>query len=272
MFESKNEAFFCAAYGATRRVEGGEPAERGRPKSSFVRGRRIQGIFQDSFALFPLPYWLPEVKNESPTKYKQVADLLNDLLEPGHFRFTGRMREQEYLFERGGVSVPFPSLSDGYRAFIAWVADLLYHLCYATPRERTLRDFAGIVLVDEIDLHLHPEWQMHVIHSVAKALPRMQFVFTSHSPLIAGSLEWMNITTLKTGIKTNRTSMKMLQQSIHGLDADQVLLSDFFGLTSTLAPEKRRQLRDLTARIRAGDKSAPLQLIREMSTGTEEDE
>jgi hypothetical protein len=54
-----------------------------------------------------------------------------------------------------------------------------------------------LVLVDEIDLHLHPKWQMKVIGTVARALPRIQFVFTSHSPLIAGSLEWMNIIALR---------------------------------------------------------------------------
>ena len=76
--------------------------------------------------------------------------------------------------------------------------------------------------MDEIDLHLHPKWQMQVIKTVAKALPKMQFVFTSHSPLVAGSLEWMNIITLKAR-PTNRTVAKRLKQSIHGLDADQIL-------------------------------------------------
>ena len=130
----------------------------------------------------------------------------------------------------------------------------------------------GIVLVDEIDLHLHPKWQMQVIRTVARALPKMQFVFTSHSPLVAGSLEWMNIITLKVGATTNRTIAKRLKQSIHGLDADQILVSQFFGLESTMAGAKRRQLEDITDQIRAGDKSAALQLIRQMSSGTEVEE
>lgn len=110
---------------------------------------------------------------------------------------------------------------------------------------------------------------MKVIPTIAKALPNMQFVFTSHSPLVAGSLEWMNILTLKVTSKTNRTIAKRLKQSIHGLDADQILLTDFFGLKSTMALAKRTQLDEITNRIRSGDKNAPLQLIREMSSGTE---
>jgi hypothetical protein len=86
-------------------------------------------------------------------------------------------------------------------------------------------------------------------------LPKMQFIFTSHSPLVAGSLEWMNIITLKVGSKTNRTVAKRLKQSIHGLDSDQILLSDFFGLRSTVAEAKSRQLDEITDRIRSGDKA-----------------
>ena len=60
-------------------------------------------------------------------------------------------------------------------------------------------------MVDEIDLHLHPRWQMKVISTIARTFPRMQFIFTSHSPLVAGSLEWMNIITLKLGSRSNST-------------------------------------------------------------------
>jgi hypothetical protein len=273
VYESKNDAFFCVAYGATRRVESGENMDSGRlSKSSFLRAQRLQSIFQDSFALFPLQYWLPQLKSENPGRYTQVVHLINRLLGPGHYRFTEEMQEREYLFERGGMKIPFRSLSDGYRAFVAWIADLLYHICYGCPSGKKLDESSGIVLVDEIDLHLHPKWQMKVIETISKTLPRMQFIFTSHSPLVVGSLEWMNIITLKVSQKSNRTASSRLRQSVHGLDADQILLTDFFGLKSTMAPAKEKQLEEIRSRIRAGDKKAPLQLIREMSSGTEVEE
>jgi len=136
----------------------------------------------------------------------------------------------------------------------------------------SLAELPGIVMVDEIDLLLHPRWQMKVIGTVARTLPRMQFIFTSHSPLVASSLEWMNIYVLKLNAKANRATARRLKQSIHGLDADQVLLSKFFGLSSTVAGAKRRQLDDITDRIRSGDKSAALELIQQMSSGTEVEE
>ena len=168
--------------------------------------------------------------------------------------------------------MPFPGLSDGYRGFIGWVGDLLYHLCYAYPHGGHLVDMLGIVMVDEIDLLLHPKWQMKVISTVAKALPRMQFIFTSHSPLVAGSLEWMNINLLKVNPKTNRTVAKRLKQSIHGLDADQILISDFFGLKTTRTAGKISQLARLQRRARHGDAEAARQIILAMATGNEDDE
>ena len=269
--ESKNDAFFIVGYGATRRVERLDRYDSGaRSQSRSRRDQRVMSLFEDSFSLIPLSSWLPQLKSGNPGRYTQVVHLINKLLAPGQYRFTGTHSETgDYLFERGGMSVAFPLLSDGYRAFIGWVADLLYHVCYGCPSGHKLVESCGVVLVDEIDLHLHPKWQMRVISTISKTLPRMQFVFTSHSPLIAGSLEWMNIITLKVAGKSNRTVAKRLKQSIHGLDADQILLSDFFGLKTTLATAKRRQLNTINDRNRAGDADAPLLLIQQMSRGTE---
>ena len=273
VYESKNDSFFVVGYGATRRVERLDTYDPGaRLHSRAARDLRVLSLFEDSFSLIPLASWLPGLKRRSPGRYAQVEQLLNTLLAPSQYRFSGEQDKRgEYLFSRGRTSIPFQSLSDGYRGFIDWVADLLHHVSYATASGKKLIENRGVTLVDEIDLLLHPKWQMHVIRTVAKALPNMQFIFTSHSPLVAGSLEWMNIITLKAGAKTNRTAAKRLRRSIHGLDADQILLSELFGLRTTMASSKRKHLTEITNRIRSGEKGAPLQLIREMASGTEEE-
>jgi hypothetical protein len=271
VFEEKNDAFLVVGYGATRRVEQPERFDMGsRAEVRFLRAQRVAGLFEESFSLIPLTYWLPDLKRTNPGRYTQVVHLINRLLGPGSYTFTEELERGDYLFERGGMRIPFRSLSDGYRAFIGWVGDLLYHVCFGAPSGKKLDEGAGIVLVDEIDLHLHPRWQMKVIPIIAKALPRLQFVFTSHSPLVVGSLMWMNILTLKTSNRTNRTRVERLAQGIHGLDADQILLSDFFGLSSTRAEAKKTQLDQLTARARKGDDEAALQIVRELSRGLEE--
>ena len=73
----------------------------------------------------------------------------------------------EPLFRLFGSDVPFQALSDDYRAYIGWIADLVYHLHLGTPRGTPLVSSRGIVLVDEVDLHLHPEWQRVVVPRLA---------------------------------------------------------------------------------------------------------
>lgn len=274
VLESDNDAFFVVGYGATRRVERLDRYDAGaRAQSRATRDLRVWSLFEDSFSLIPLASWLPQLQKKNPGRYKQVVSLIDELLAPGHCDFTGKQDKQgDYLFKRGEMPIPFQSLSDGYRAFIGWVADLLFHICFGCPKGKKLVESKGLVLVDEIDLHLHPKWQLQVARTVSRALPNMQFVFTSHSPLVAGSLEWMNIISLRSVVKSNTTRVKRLVQSIHGLDADQVLLTGFFGLSSTMAPAKKRQLDAITERIRSGDKDAPIELIREMSSGVEVEE
>jgi predicted ATP-binding protein involved in virulence len=187
----------------------------------------------------------------------------------GHYTFSGAMQEREFVFERGGLKVPFPAMSDGYRAYLGWLGDLLYHVCMTCPSGKKLVENKGIVMVDEIDLHLHPQWQLTVLPTLAKALPNIQFIVTSHSPLIVGSLEWMNIILMSPGTKQS-SRPERIQFAIHGLDADQVLLTEFFGLESTRVAGKKRQLKNLTLQAREGDAGAAKKLLDEMSRGLEE--
>ena len=76
----------------------------------------------------------------------------------------------------------------GYRAYIGWIADLLYHICMGAPSGRKLIDNRGIVLVDEIDLHLHPRWQVSLIPKLKQVFPKLQFVATTHSPMVLPGL------------------------------------------------------------------------------------
>ena len=269
IFSSSSDAFFFVGYGATRRVEKREQADiTSRKQSSFARAQRIQSLFEEAYSLLPLSAWLPAFKQENPGRYKQVVDLINRMMGRGHYRFTGEMEDEEYVFERGGLRVPFPALSDGYRAYLGWICDLLYHICITCPSGSKLVDNHGIVMVDEIDLHIHPNWQINLLRVLARALPNIQFILTSHSPLVAGSLEWMNIILMAPGPKQS-SRPRRIKEAIHGLDADQILLTDFFGMRSTRAPAKESQLQKLTENAREGNVVAAKELLRELNKGME---
>ena len=269
VYESKNDAFFMVGYGATRRVERPDTFDPGaRSKSRLARAQRVQGLFEDSYSLVPLGSWLPAYALRNKGRYVQVVNLLNRILARSDYRFTGELEGGDYLFKGpGGAKIPFQALSDGYRALIGWVADLLYHVCFTCPPGKKLVDNCGIAMVDEVDLHLHPAWQMRIIASLAKALPNIQFIFTSHSPLVASSLEWMNVIVMRD--KRGAVVADRLDQPIHGLDADQMLLTDLFGLETTRADSKHKKLKRLSIDAGRGDAKAALTLLREMSKGGE---
>jgi len=84
----------------------------------------------------------------------------------------------------------FKQLSDGYRNMIGMVADIAYRCIKLNPHlgENAVRDTPGIVLIDELDLHLHPNWQRRIVDDLRKAFPNIQFVATTHSPFIVQSI------------------------------------------------------------------------------------
>ncbi len=85
----------------------------------------------------------------------------------------------------------FRQLSDGYRNIIGMVADIAYRCIKLNPHlgEDAVRETPGIVLIDELDLHLHPNWQRRIVKDLKKAFPNIQFVATTHSPFITQSLK-----------------------------------------------------------------------------------
>lgn len=84
----------------------------------------------------------------------------------------------------------FRQLSDGYRNIIGMVADIAYRCIKLNPHlgEQAVKETPGIVLIDEIDLHLHPNWQRRIVDDLKNTFPNIQFVATTHSPFIIQSL------------------------------------------------------------------------------------
>ena len=82
-------------------------------------------LFEESYSLMPLSNWFP-LTSAFISQY--IKDILNHLLEGTGYTFSSDRELGEYFFEKDGIKVPFPALSDGYRAYIGWIGDLLYHI------------------------------------------------------------------------------------------------------------------------------------------------
>lgn len=269
LFDEHSPAFFLAGYGATRRVETSDRFDLGaQEKARGLRYRRVATLFEEHVGLTPMSLWLPRLQVESPTRFAEVVALVDRLLG-GHARFTGEREDTDYLFEVGGASAPFPALSDGFRSYIGWIADLLYHMQRVCPKGQPLTALDGIVLVDEIDLHLHPEWQREIVPRISEELPRMQFILTTHSPIVTGTLEAGNIWQI--GAEPGQPSTaRRLQERVHGLSAEQILLGSYFNLPSTRAQSAVDELRRLSKQARCGDTEAAIDAVRMLAEGLPE--
>lgn len=264
MYDDKSPAFLIVGYGASRRVEYSKNVDpTAQQKSRLLRYQRVAGLFESHIALVPLTVWLPGFQKLNPGRHKQVVNLIDRLLPEGA-SFTGEYQDEEYLFELNGSKTPFGALSDGYRAYIGWIADLLYHICMGSSSGAKLVDNYGLVLVDEIDLHLHPEWQRSVTASLSAALPNIQFVFSTHSPIVAGSLNKENIFVIETE-STGASTVHQYEERIYGLDAEQVLLSSYFNLKTTRAQTFADEMRDLSDMAGKGDLKAALSFMQKLS-------
>jgi predicted ATP-binding protein involved in virulence len=248
-------------YGATRRI--GQPEEDigARHKSVHPRFQRVQSLFEEGVSLIPLGWSLPQIANAG--RRKQVVNLIDQLVGD-FYKFEGRIEHGQLFFKRGKAHVPMDALSDGFRAFIAWIGDMLHHICTGCPAGKKLTENEGVVLVDEIDLHLHPEWQQHVIRTLSKTFPKIQFIFTSHSPLVTASLEWGNVWVME-----ESGPRQLPDEPIHGLSADQILQSPYFALNSARPPEVAEKLRTLNQRAQSGDRSAAVEFMQRLAHGSE---
>lgn len=95
--------------------------------------------------------------------------------------------------KKGTKTFDIRQLSDGEKCFIALVGDLAHRLAIANPSLNNPLDGLGIVLIDEIDLHLHPEWQHKIIPKLLETFPNCQFVVTTHSPQVISHVSCQNI-------------------------------------------------------------------------------
>ncbi|MCF3571217.1 AAA family ATPase [Planktothrix agardhii 1803] len=109
-------------------------------------------------------------------------------------RISGKSKKTTLLLDKDGVTLNINQLSDGERGILALILDLVQRLLQANPDlEDPLQDGKALVLIDELDLHLHPRWQRMVVQKLTDIFPNCQFIATTHSPQIIGEVAPENV-------------------------------------------------------------------------------
>lgn len=124
-----------------------------------------------------------------------VADFMQAMMGVDNIRIFYDKRTEELMYTCGSEQLPLRLLSSGFRTLLGMVLDIAYRMAILNPDllEHIVSDTPGIVLIDEIDMHLHPNWQWRVVEALQAVFPKVQFIATTHSPIIMASCKNENV-------------------------------------------------------------------------------
>jgi predicted ATP-binding protein involved in virulence len=178
-------------------------------------------------------------ERQQQQRLQQVKNLLNAVLpDVEEIRFnpsTGVFPNPRVEFHTPYGWVPLRSLGYGYQTLIAWMVDFASRMVERYPDSADPLAEPAVVLVDEIDLHLHPQWQRKLIGHLTDHFPNTQFIVTAHSPLVVQAAKGANIALLRR--EGDHVVIDNDLKAIRGWRIDQIYTSDLFGLESARPPE-----------------------------------
>lgn len=190
-------------------------------------GSRLRGYYNALDPLTNIKFFLDlyytetlsALQHDTPSVILQaVNEAVKKCIDCDDLMFDIKRQELLLIQHDTHQGMPFHLLSDGVRSMLALVMEMAFRCYLLNPhlgKEAALLT-SGVVLIDEIDLHLHPAWQKRVVKDLQTAFPRIQFVVTTHAPLVIGSLRDGKIFT----IKDNQVYDFPLQT---GMDANYIL-------------------------------------------------
>ena len=123
--------------------------------------------------------------------------------------------------KKGNKDISVDQLSDGEKCTIAMFGDLARRIALANPNKENPLEGEGIVLIDEIELHLHPSWQRRVLNVLKSTFPNIQFIITTHSPQILGEADdTYNVLRIYTD---SNDRLSVSENSVYGKDSNGIL-------------------------------------------------
>ena len=177
-----------------------------------------------------------------------VRSAIKNLL-PGYEKFRVKRSPLSFVLEKKGELFNFGQLSDGEKSYIALVCDIARKMAMANPESDRPLEMSAIVMIDEIELHLHPEWQMGVVDHLKKTFPHVQFFLTTHSPHIVTNLKNSGGDTL---IALDNGVAVLAKQNQYGQTID-FILNDVFRLKSLRNGDVQRKIDEIWGLLKKGD-------------------
>ena len=180
---------------------------------------------------------------------------------PEFSNLTVRRNPLRMEVDKCGERLTVNQLSDGEKCLIAMIGDLARRLAIANPLLENPLDGTGVVLIDEIDLHLHPKWQRIVVPGLIRVFPNCQFILSTHSPHVITHVHPNHLFLLKQGEEVGITAERPIES--YGKTVDRVL-EDLMGLETTRPATVFEGLNSLYVEINRGNLSGARQRVAEL--------
>jgi AAA15 family ATPase/GTPase len=230
--------WFLAAYGPFRRLAV-DSSHISRPKLA-----ACQTMFGDNFALKEVDTWLKNLaldaarNKEAKSKLECIINFINTskLLPNGAILENNIDSNGIKLKDSAGASIGLNDMSDGFRSILSMTLDIIrvvlevYKVKQVFPDKlATTINVPGVVLIDEIDAHLHPEWQTRIGEWFTQYFPNIQFIVTTHSPLICRACDKKdkNGTIVPNGsiwrLSKDETGREIMIEKLNNSDRDKLV-------------------------------------------------
>jgi len=186
----------------------------------------VQSQF-DPLATLPNPIdWLTKCNDD---QFNAAARALRVILMLNDDQVFERS-DTQVIIDTMGRRAPLSEMSVGYKSVVALATDIIRELFYYYDNT----EFAhAVVLIDEIETHLHPRWKMRIMSLLREAFPKVQFIVSTHDPLCLRGMFNGEVFVLQRD--PNNAVVETLKDlpNVQGMRAEQLLTSDFFGLATT---------------------------------------
>ena len=189
-YAEQGQGWLACGYGPFRRLSGGDEISK-RILDSGRRSARFVTLFYESAALINVEEWLKELYNtahDGDERNRQCLEFVKQAFQKKLLPLPSELlvdARQAKLKVEGQKPIRFDELSDGYRSMLALGVDLIRRLTAAFPDAANYTACPGIVLIDELDAHLHPKWQREIGFWLLEKFPGLQFIVATHSPFLA---------------------------------------------------------------------------------------
>jgi predicted ATP-binding protein involved in virulence len=255
--ELTSRNYFNVSYGVSRRLS--SERSMGRERYSHPRANHVATLFDSSAELVPFEAWAMDLHYRRGTlALELVRTALSDFLPGVEFQDVDKEKRQ-LLFQTPDGPMPLEMLSDGFQNAISWCGDLLYRIT------ETFRDYQkplqarGLLLIDEIGLHLHLSWQRRLREFISSKFPNLQIIATTHSPFTAHQAGEGELFSLIREAEGRHSSIKLLpfEGVANRLLLHQLIMTPFFGLNTMNSlewEELREEYRALDAKKRKSKK------------------